>query len=177
MVEQVEKTAKSSCVKTEFDYTSSKINSNFSNYSAWHNRSKLVPAYLEGFTSEERREFLRTEIKYSTQAIYIDPDDQSAWLYHQWLVTSTREIVPDFSDEELYGLISCEINSVAELYEVEPESKNAIFFLVTYLHYCKTATGKIPDVGLYCIDLIAKLKEIDPMRKNMYTYYGKIMTA
>ena len=175
MIQKLEEVSQTSLAEQEFKYTSSKINANFSNYSAWHNRSKLIPKYLKEFSGIERREFLKSEIEYSTQAIYTDPDDQSAWLYHQWLVMSTREIVPDFSDLEIYELISSQIKAVAELYEVEPDSKNCMFFLATYLFYCKTATNAIPEIALSCSELISNLKETDPMRKNMYTYYGKIM--
>ena len=32
--------------KQEFDYTTKMISSNLSNFSAWHNRSKLIPKLL-----------------------------------------------------------------------------------------------------------------------------------
>ena len=34
-------------VKLEFDYTTRMINTNLSNFSAWHNRSKLIPRLLD----------------------------------------------------------------------------------------------------------------------------------
>ena len=46
--------------RSEFDYTTKMINSNLSNFSAWHNRSKLIPRLLSDMKAdhEVRRKFL-----------------------------------------------------------------------------------------------------------------------
>lgn len=46
--------------KEEFDYTTKMINSNLSNFSAWHHRSKLIPKLLIETKAdhEARRKFL-----------------------------------------------------------------------------------------------------------------------
>ncbi|CAG8465807.1 2506_t:CDS:10, partial [Scutellospora calospora] len=74
--------------RTEFDFTTTKINQNFSNYSAWHQRSKLLPKLVkdEQFDDQEKKNLVNREFELVKSAFYTDPDDQSAWLYHWWLI-------------------------------------------------------------------------------------------
>ncbi|CAG8465487.1 9723_t:CDS:10 [Cetraspora pellucida] len=74
--------------KTEFDFTTTKINQNFSNYSAWHQRSKLLPKLMEDKELDDQRKknLIDQEFELVKSAFYTDPDDQSAWLYHWWLI-------------------------------------------------------------------------------------------
>ncbi|OMO50776.1 Double-stranded RNA-binding protein [Corchorus capsularis] len=75
----------------ELKYTEDMIYTNFSNYSAWHNRSVLLSSLLEkkaeGFPSKEK--VLPEEYEFIHQAIFTDPDDQSGWFYHLWLLDQT----------------------------------------------------------------------------------------
>ncbi|KAG8501881.1 hypothetical protein CXB51_004655 [Gossypium anomalum] len=75
----------------ELKYTEDMIYKNFSNYSAWHNRSVLLSALFEkkaeGFLSKEK--VLPEEYEFIHQAIFTDPDDQSGWFYHLWLLDQT----------------------------------------------------------------------------------------
>jgi geranylgeranyl transferase type-2 subunit alpha len=47
-------------VESEFEYTTKMINANLSNFSAWHNRSKLIPRLLDERNADaaKRRKFL-----------------------------------------------------------------------------------------------------------------------
>lgn len=49
-----------SLVEEEFAYTTKMVNANLSNFSAWHNRSQLIPRLLDerNASDEARREFL-----------------------------------------------------------------------------------------------------------------------
>ncbi|XP_016732155.1 geranylgeranyl transferase type-2 subunit alpha 1 isoform X2 [Gossypium hirsutum] len=75
----------------ELKYAEDMIYTNFSNYSAWHNRSVLLSALFEkkagGFLLKEK--VLPEEYEFIHQAIFTDPDDQSGWFYHLWLLDQT----------------------------------------------------------------------------------------
>ncbi|KAF8915132.1 hypothetical protein BGZ58_005600, partial [Dissophora ornata] len=72
--------------QSEFDFTTTKISQNFSNYSAWHNRSTLLGKLAKDMTEEERQATVDNEFDIVKNAIYTDPEDQSAWLYDLWLI-------------------------------------------------------------------------------------------
>ncbi|KAF9139476.1 Rab geranylgeranyltransferase, partial [Linnemannia schmuckeri] len=72
--------------QSEFDFTTTKIHQNFSNYSAWHNRSTLLGKLAEDLSAEEREATVDNEFDLVKNAIYTDPEDQSAWLYELWLI-------------------------------------------------------------------------------------------
>lgn len=81
----------------ELKYTEEVIGANFSNYSAWHNRSVLLSDLLkrkaEGYFPKEK--VLEEEFEHVHNAIFTDPDDQSGWFYHHWLIDQTvRTDVP-----------------------------------------------------------------------------------
>ncbi|KAF9102590.1 hypothetical protein BGX27_010936 [Mortierella sp. AM989] len=71
---------------SEFDFTTTKISQNFSNYSAWHNRSTLLGKLAKDMIEEERKAAVDNEFDLVKNAIYTDPEDQSAWLYDLWLI-------------------------------------------------------------------------------------------
>ncbi|CAI2172698.1 17895_t:CDS:10 [Funneliformis geosporum] len=85
---QLSSTIKTSLTQTEFDFTTTKINQNFSNYSAWHQRSKLLPRLIkeQNLDEQDKKNLVNKEFELVKAAFYTDPDDQSAWLYHWWLV-------------------------------------------------------------------------------------------
>ena len=84
--------------KSELDFTTDRIETNFSNYSAWHYRSKLLPlihpsgcsATNSATKSSESsfpvaEEAHHAELDLVQNAAFTDPEDSSAWLYHAWL--------------------------------------------------------------------------------------------
>lgn len=68
----------------ELAFTEAKINDNFSNYSAWHNRSKLLPAAYPRLDLDSS--ILETEFELMRQAFFTEPEDQSGWMYFLWLL-------------------------------------------------------------------------------------------
>ncbi|KAK7525127.1 uncharacterized protein IWZ02DRAFT_224718 [Phyllosticta citriasiana] len=85
-----------SMTEPEFEYTTKMINTNLSNFSAWHNRTKLIPRLLDERKANEetRREFLKAEFELIQKALYTDPYDQSLWFYHANLMSALDEATP-----------------------------------------------------------------------------------
>ncbi|CAI9781256.1 unnamed protein product [Fraxinus pennsylvanica] len=75
----------------ELQYTTDMIYDNFSNYSAWHNRSVLLSHLFEkrGERQSHKESVLEEEFEFVRNALFTDPDDQSGWFYHLWLLDQT----------------------------------------------------------------------------------------
>ena len=66
------------------------INQNFSNYSAWHLRTLLQQPRGE---EPEMKLDVEEELEWVQQGIYTEPNDQSVWLYHQWLTLEGSQVI------------------------------------------------------------------------------------
>ena len=67
----------------EGEFSTKKLNENFSNYSAFHHRSVFLPRLAQSETAFQH--LIATELSLVENAIYTEPDDQSAWWYQQFL--------------------------------------------------------------------------------------------
>lgn len=76
-------------INSEFDFTTTKIKDNFSNFSAFHYRSQLLELIEKG-TGDERAEnmhaVLEKEFQLIEDAFCTEPDDQTSWWYHAILL-------------------------------------------------------------------------------------------
>ncbi|THH33000.1 hypothetical protein EUX98_g1191 [Antrodiella citrinella] len=100
----------------ELTYTTKKIEANFSNFSAWHQRSRvLMSLWKEGKLDEKTSK--QTEFELVQNAMYTDPDDQSVWIYHAWLIDAGEDT----------ALLRREITSIQELLDEQPDSKCTVY--------------------------------------------------
>ncbi|KAF8516926.1 rab-protein geranylgeranyltransferase [Hysterangium stoloniferum] len=153
----------------ELAYTTRKIEANFSNFSAWHQRAKIYSVLWQTDVGEgERTKTRDREFELVKQAMYTDPADQSVWLYHRWLVGLGGK-------GESRDLLEREITGIEELMEIEPESKWCLDSLVYYksllLRHSYSDT-----LAHECIELLSKLRELDPFRKRRYIDMANDMT-
>ncbi|GAA5963404.1 hypothetical protein JCM3765_003058 [Sporobolomyces pararoseus] len=168
--------------ETELNFTKKKISENFSNFSAWHYRTKLLSKLWEerGWKTEQHEERMKRvdqEFDLVKQAIWSDPNDQSAWLYHRWLV-GTGTI----------SLVKREIQGIEELLEEEPDSRWCIDSLIHYKRLLvkllesgeeEESRQEKEKLNLECKGMLDRLVEIDPMRANRYKDIetGKLSTV
>ncbi|KAJ2783909.1 Rab geranylgeranyltransferase [Coemansia interrupta] len=149
---------------SEFAFTLEQINRDFANHSAWHNRSKLLPSVLQRCSGDERRKMMDDEIELIINAIYTDPEDQNAWLYHEWLL----DIQP--SREDKCTLLRDKVSKIRELLEIEDDSKRPLIELVEAIVALDgLEPGSVTDAEkTECFDTLKRLKKLDTYHVNKY---------
>lgn len=92
-------------IDSEFHFTRQCIDTNFSNFSAWHYRSQLLDMIIQqqaagkqpkdiansapkisSLVTTPYLQLLDTEFELIKQALITQPSDQSPWLYYKWLI-------------------------------------------------------------------------------------------
>ncbi|GAA5859386.1 hypothetical protein JCM1840_004591 [Sporobolomyces johnsonii] len=161
--------------ESELAFTTRKISSNFSNFSAWHYRTKLLAKLWSekgwGVEDPERLKRVDQEFDLIKQAIWSDPSDQSAWLYHRWLV-----------GEGTVPIVRREIAGIEELLEEEPDSCRCLDSLVYYKRLLVKLLGtdeatreERERLNLECAEMLRKLQEVDPLRRARYVDLGELI--
>jgi len=148
----------------EFDFTTKRIEENFSNYSAWHQRSVLIlKIYLPD--SKEYSSVLDKEFELIRSAFYTEPADQSAWIYHRWLVT---QVCLSLAIEDQKVILKRELemcNELKSLLQSEEDQslqKWPIFTSIFIMQKMRGHESEIKD----CLDFLVKL---DPIHASHYT--------
>ncbi|KAF4036878.1 Protein prenyltransferase alpha subunit repeat-containing protein [Phytophthora infestans] len=143
-------------------FTTQKIEQNFSNYSALHHRSITLPEPLSA-------DVLFDEIGLVQQAVFTEPDDQSAWFYYRWLLTSMVELV-ESSAEDASGFLKSQVQWLNELLEMESEAKWVVVTLADLQFRLSVITdvsgweeAKKRSVGLY-----DRAIALDPDHRHYY---------
>lgn len=158
----------------ELGYALRKIESNFSNFSAWHQRTQLLPhvwiARKLGVKQVDAK--VDEELELVKQAMYTDPADQSVWFYHRWLIdrllsSSGQEEEGEERKERKLKVIKEEIEVIEELFELEPESKWCAISLAHLYMISDGLDGEEKGKGK-AKELLDKLIELDPDREARY---------
>ncbi|KAF2748993.1 geranylgeranyl transferas-like protein type II alpha subunit [Sporormia fimetaria CBS 119925] len=119
-------------LESEFEYTTKMIKTNLSNFSAWHNRGRIIPLLLsrQGADDRTRRHLLDEELKLISTAINTDPFDQSIWYYHQYLMSTIspgcpqhRRIALDLTNHDRQKYYEHEMEYINEILEDETDCK------------------------------------------------------
>lgn len=105
---------------SELQFTDTLIKRNFSNYSAWQYRASLLTAL-----GRVDVETLAGEFDTLKQAMFTEPDDQTAWFYHRWCVRAGQAHVASTpSDAEAWTAhLAVQCTALQELRALEPASK------------------------------------------------------
>lgn len=138
------------------------IEENFSNYSAWHHRSiNLDELYKDD--PKKYKEAILEELDLVKQAFYTEPADQSAWIYHRWLMSKSRTV----DSENHHKILEQELNTCNDLLEIETDSKWA---LLTKLLLLVEMKGNREEIN----DIVEKLRMIDPQRQQYYVHLASL---
>ena len=162
-------------LQTEWEFTARKIQDNFSNFSAFHYRSKLLKWKLmtSAANNTSPQDLLTAEWDLWQNAIFTEPDDQTAWWYGRFLLdvmmtTTTQQDEGDSSWTQ--ELLEHQILQVRELAQVTPDSKWVCLGLHMLLSSSSTSNDEHDDE---CRELLQRLLELDPDRKGRYLHMLK----
>mmetsp|Transcript_13664 Transcript_13664/g.20376 ORF Transcript_13664/g.20376 Transcript_13664/m.20376 type:complete len:297 (+) Transcript_13664:26-916(+) len=92
--------------QSSIQFARTKLDANFSNYSALHELATSLPSILDDSQAEELLELV-------AQAIFTEPDDQSHWWFNETLIRRIHH----------NHLLSHHVNALIQLQELEPDSK------------------------------------------------------
>ncbi|KIW06500.1 uncharacterized protein PV09_02935 [Verruconis gallopava] len=175
-VESMRTPEEGTLVEQEFAYTDKMIKAKLQNFSALHYRSLLLPRLLAERLADgtSRRMMLHQELDRMQEAL-IDPFNQSAWFYHQFLMSSIgnelpedQRIVQDLSIPEQIAIYEQELERIKEIEEDFDDCKWVYEALLIYtLAYSKLdGVEPVNRNQLQC--WLAKLSKLDPMRRGRW---------
>lgn len=165
-----------SLVEQEFAYTSKMIKAKLQNFSALHYRSKLIPRLLDErkASGEARRALLESELD-SMQEALIDPFNQSAWFYHQYLMSTLAPncakedaIVLDLTVSDRLHYYEQELERIAEITEDFDDCKWVYEALLQYSIDYSELKGSSYSNQEELRGWLDILQRLDPMRTGRW---------
>lgn len=164
----------------ELAFSMEKLKENFSNYSAFHYRSIYIGKWRDKHLASNDpacaalRSIIDEELQLIENAIFTEPDDQSAWWYLRFVLSlaknaqegETQEQAD--SDEWYTGVLTAQVDSLRMLLEEEPRCKWCLLALADVLAQLDAALGKEPSEERR--GLLTTLVQVDPLHKQRYLY-------
>jgi geranylgeranyl transferase type-2 subunit alpha len=177
VVSHLERLSGKSMADSEFAYSSKMIRKALQNFSALHYRGKLIPRLLDerDADSSERRQMLNSELDLMQEAL-IDPYNQSAWFYHQFLMSTIvpscpREftIVLDLDEEDRLVFYDQELDRIREMLEDFDDCKWIYQALIQYtIEYQELKGGNMDAFSSELRHWLSELQRLDPMRSGRW---------
>jgi len=155
-------------LRTEWDFTTNKIQDNFSNFSAFHYRSKLFDLAIQ-WLDMKALNLVENELQLVENAVYTEPSDQTAWWYHRflidWLVASS-----EIPRENIVSILAQQVDTMTELIdEVQDEAKWGLLALLRVseaLQVFEETDARREEMMV----MLGRLEQLDPDRRARYAY-------
>jgi geranylgeranyl transferase type-2 subunit alpha len=141
-------------ILSEFQFTTQKIHDNFSNFSAFHYRSQLLELMVS-VNQSPKSELVETELQLVENAMCTEPDDQTAWWYHAFLLDWITN-----DQEEYQSRLLEQADLLRELLEEAPGK-----WVLLGLHRLLEFLNEQPTEQ---VQLLQQLVQLDPDRAERY---------
>ena len=173
-------------LRIEWEFTTEKIHQNFSNGSAFHYRSKLLPLLIQfdkaslvstSAPSKTPSDWFQEELEIIRNAVFTEPDDQTSWWYFRFILAWANPKNGEECDEEaLEGFRRAlyeEWNTIKELVEGEG---GACKWGLLGLHMIASTFCMLEEGNQYegedwsglSKSYLVELKALDPDRSRRY---------
>lgn len=152
----------SKILRTEWEFTRTKIGQNFSNFSAFHYRSKLLSLLWLHVEKVD----LNVEFQLVEDAVFTEPDDQTAWWYQDFLLDCLATFghnKDDDTEPSFDKLIQKHLDNLTELADEVTECKWVRLGMLRCLAHLPGTTDRQRE-------LWQELIVMDPDRKARYQH-------
>lgn len=178
VVKSLESLSHESMVEPEFEYTTKMIQTNLSNFSAWHNRGRLLPRLLtqRNASTDDRKAMFDAEFELITTALYTDPYDQSLWFYHEYLMSTldrqnprATQLLDPCTDDDRRHYLDQELESINEMLDGSEDCKYIYQALLSYSQRreaLRAGGGEQPSSDAQ--KWLDELNKLDPVRKGRW---------
>jgi Protein prenyltransferase alpha subunit repeat len=176
-------------IQNEWDFAGLKIRDNFSNFSAFHYRSKLLPLMTappssslssDGDSMDRLQSLLAAEMELVANAIFTEPDDQTAWWYQHFLLNFVLSLDASFSSGQpvqpnIHSWFHTTILQphIEQLRELQTEMDNQSKWVWIGLEQCLDYSCRLVPNDTCTAErreILQKLMEMDADRHHRYRH-------